>query len=170
MSVLLQEKYITELKDLVEELEVNLMKFDKKNLTAGRRARGISMKIKHMQTDIRKDVLEKSKMTKSERTPKLKNTDNVKEEEQVSSDNQEIITNNEELNNEEIDNNHVEEEQEEKSNKKKKVSKKSSKKKKQILIKLLNFIVIIIFYALEIALKLDKNIDIEIEKIRNLLI
>ena len=68
MTAQLEVKYMTDLKSLVEDLEINTVKFDKKNLTAGRRARGISMKIKHMMTDFRKDVLEETKTRQSEKS------------------------------------------------------------------------------------------------------
>ena len=104
MAAQLEVKYMNELKGLVEDLEINTVKFDKNNLTAGRRARGISMKIKHMMTDFRKDVLEETKTRQSEKSnggsKKLEtitedtenvvqdggNTENVKETEEVVQD------------------------------------------------------------------------------------
>lgn len=68
MATQLEVKYMNDLKSLVEDLEINTVKFDKKNTTAGRRARGISMKIKHMMTDLRKDVLEETKTRQVEKS------------------------------------------------------------------------------------------------------
>ena len=39
MAAQLEVKYMNDLKSLVEDLEINTVKFDKNNLTAGRRAR-----------------------------------------------------------------------------------------------------------------------------------
>jgi len=99
MAAQLEVKYINDLKSLVEDLEIDTVKFDKNNLTAGRRARGISMKIKHMMTDFRKDILEE---TKTRQTEKLnggsknventtENTENVVEETSNVTETEEVV-------------------------------------------------------------------------------